>query len=179
MQIRGHVDDREEGNHDCRDAGRPQARLRVMVILQWTGTAGLGGPPAVPVGHNLPRPLGARLLPKLEPGWRVAEFVLRKTNLTFGGNKQLTKKLFRRPGRNARLLAGQLPSSFARTCCLDRIPTHDRSRPEGARFHHARAGRDPPAAVRAVAAFAQAVLLPLSSFDQSGALVAVNEFLHR
>ncbi len=92
-----------------------------MVILQWTGTAGLGGPPAAPVGHNLPRPLGARLLPKLEPGWRVAEFVLRKTNLTFGGNKQLTKKLFRRPGRNARLLAGQLPSSFARTCCLDRI----------------------------------------------------------
>src|SRR2546429_4819040 len=62
LQIRGHVDDREEGNHDCRDAGRPQARLRVMVILQWTGTAGLGGPPAAPVGHNLPRPLEARLL---------------------------------------------------------------------------------------------------------------------
>jgi hypothetical protein len=71
VHIRGHVDDREEGNHDCRDTDRPQARLPVMIILQWSGTAGPGGIAGGArrtLGHNLARPLGARLLPKLRTG---------------------------------------------------------------------------------------------------------------
>jgi hypothetical protein len=86
VHIRDHVDDRRKGNHDCRDADRPQARLPVMIVLQWSGTAGLGGSPAVPVApwSIILRGLSRReYCLNSEPGWRVAELARRKTNLTF------------------------------------------------------------------------------------------------
>jgi hypothetical protein len=75
VHIRGHVDDRGEGNHDGPQADLPVTRPPVSGDRRRR--------PSHPGAQSCAASRGADCCLNSVPGWRVAELARRKTNLTF------------------------------------------------------------------------------------------------